>query len=135
MGELRFECQKGCTKCCELDGHIYLTEEDVQKAAAYLNLTPKAFETRYIYRTRNFRRIRKAEGGRCPFLDNGCTIHPAKPTQCRLFPFWPEIVGRPGRWAATSRYCPGIGKGPLIQIRDAREIAAEMKTAYPTMYR
>jgi uncharacterized protein len=33
------------------------------------------------------------------------------------------------------RRCPGIGKGELIQIGTAMEIAAEMKTAYPAFYR
>ena len=37
-------------------------------------------------------------------------------------------------WRKTGRYCPGIGKGDLIQIGSAMEIAGEMKSAYPTHY-
>ena len=60
---------------------------------------------------------------------HGCSIHPAKPTQCRTFPFWPELVESKSEWNRTGRYCPGIGKGPLIQIGTAMEIAEEQRIA------
>ena len=64
------------------------------------------------------------DGCTCPFLEEGgCSIHPAKPAQCRVFPFWPELVESRREWLKTARYCPGIGKGPLIQIEQAREQA------------
>ncbi len=38
-------------------------------------------------------RLRVPRRSHCHFLfDGGCAIHPAKPTQCRIFPFWPELV-------------------------------------------
>jgi hypothetical protein len=37
-------------------------------------------------------------------------------------------------WKKTAAYCPGIGKGELIQIESARGQAAEMRAAYPGMY-
>jgi Fe-S-cluster containining protein len=66
-------------------------------------------------------------------LEDGCSIHPAKPTQCRLFPFWPEIVSSLKAWRRTARLCPGIGQGPLIQIGTALETASEMEHAYPSL--
>jgi hypothetical protein len=98
-------------------------------------MTPAAFESRYVYRTPNEMRFRKPRKKQCPFLeDRGCSIHAANPTQCRTFPFWPEIVERKATWNRTGRYCPGIGKGPLIQIGSAMEIAEEQRRAYPEMY-
>jgi hypothetical protein len=38
------------------------------------------------------------------------------------------------QWKDASRFCPGIGKGPLIQIGTAMEIADEQRKAYPGMY-
>ena len=71
----------------------------------------------------------------CHFLrDEGCSIHPAKPTQCRIFPFWPELVDSKREWRKTAAWCPGIGKGALIQIETARGQAQEMREAYPGMY-
>ena len=83
---MRFECQPGCTACCQRKGFVYLTENDVQRAAEFLGMAAADFENRYIYRTKNLRRLRMPRSGQCRFLRaNGCSIHEAKPTQCRLF--------------------------------------------------
>lgn len=134
-GTLRFECQHGCTKCCEVSGYVYLTEENLRNMAAHVGMTARAFEKQYVYRTRHLLRLRKPRGAQCHFLKNGgCSVHPVKPVQCRLFPFWPELVEERKEWKRTGKYCPGIGKGNLIQIGTALEEASEMKAAYPTMY-
>lgn len=134
INSLRFECQTGCTRCCEVSGYVYLTENDVSRAAAFLGLSQTNFEARYLYRTRNLRRLRKPaqKGLHCPFLSGGgCSIHPVKPVQCRLFPFWPELVADRAAWSRTAEWCPGIGQGKLIQIGTALEMASEMNRAYP----
>ena len=129
---LRFECQPGCTACCEQKGFVNLTEADIPRAAQFLGMTPAAFERKYVFRTKNRRRLRVPRDSQCSFLrDGGCSIHPAKPTQCRVFPFWPELVESRQEWRRTARYCPGMGKGPLIQIEAAKELAAEMRAGYP----
>lgn len=134
MDGLRFTCIRGCTRCCEQEGFIYLTEDDVRRIAEFQGMTREAFEARHVYRTRRTRRLRMRRG-KCPFLlQDGCSIHPAKPTQCRLFPFWPELVEDRKQWARAGRYCPGIGAGKLVQIGTAMERASEMRTAYPSMY-
>lgn len=132
---LRFQCQPGCTACCEQKGFVYLTEGDLERAARFLGLTPEAFERKYVYRTKNRMRLRVPRESQCNFLrDGGCSIHPAKPTQCRIFPFWPELVESRREWQKTAQYCPGMGQGPLIQIEQARAEALEMREAYPEMY-
>ncbi len=131
---VQFSCQPGCIRCCDQDGYVYLTETDVRQAAAFLELTSEAFEEKYIYRTRHLLRLRKPKGSQCHFLGaEGCNIHPVKPTQCRLFPFWPHLLEHRREWNKVAQWCPGIGQGPLIQIGAAHEIAAEMHTAYPTI--
>ena len=100
---MRFECQPGCINCCTQKGWIYLTEQDIRRAAEFIGMKPAAFEKRYVYRTKNQRRLRMAAASQCPFLlDGGCGIHPAKPTQCRIFPFWPELVESPREWHKTA---------------------------------
>ena len=136
MEGLRFECQPGCTNCCRQKGFVYLTEDDVSRAAGHLGMDPAEFEKRYVYRSRRRLRLRKPRDSECPFLlEDGCRIHPNKPTQCRLFPFWPELVENRAEWRATAGHCPGIGKGPLIQIGTALEVSAGMRVAYPESYR
>src|SRR3974390_3722291 len=103
MDELRFTCQPGCTRCCEQKGYVYITEDDLRRAARLLGMTDAAFERKYVYRTRHLLRLRKPRGRQCHFLSGGgCRIHPAKPVQCRLFPFWPELVERPDEWRRTA---------------------------------
>lgn len=132
----RFECQPGCSACCDTKGYVYLSEGDLVKAARFLGMTPAEFEAKYIYRTKLRMRLRSPRDGRqCHFLVEGrCSIHPAKPTQCRLFPFWPELVENRQAWIKAGKHCPGIGQGPLVQIGTAVEMAAEMKRAYPALY-
>lgn len=135
MAEMRFECQPGCVACCEQKGFVYLTEDDVTRIAAYLRMRAADFERRYIYRTKNLRRLRVPRAVQCPFLEGrGCGIHAVKPVQCRTFPFWPELVESRKEWKKTAAWCPGIGKGDLVQIEIARAGAQEMRTAYSGMY-
>ena len=132
---IRFACQPGCTKCCDMEGFVYLTEADLNKAAQFLNLTPEEFEKRYVYRTAHQRRLRKPRASQCTFLTaEGCSIHSVKPTQCRLFPFWPHLLESRREWETTAKWCPGIGQGELVQIGAALERAEEMKTAYPNFF-
>ncbi len=138
MDDRRFECQPGCTNCCRREGFVYMTEADVTRAAALLGLSAAEFERKYLFRTRHVRRLRKPRHSSCHFLsEDGCAIHAAKPTQCRAFPFWPELIEGEGEsaWNSAGGYCPGIGKGPLVQIEAARETARDMRAAYPRLYR
>jgi uncharacterized protein len=133
---IRFECQPGCTRCCEVQGYVYLTEENLQQAARFLGMTPQEFESQYVYRTRHLLRLRKPRGAQCHFLENGgCRIHPAKPTQCRAYPFWPDLVGSGRQWKKEAKTCPGINQGPLIQISQAYRTAHHMRESYPSLYR
>jgi len=135
MNRVRFTCLAGCTNCCRRPGFVYLTEADLARAAARLGLPPGDFEARYVYRTRHTLRLRKPRGSSCYFLaEGGCRLHPDKPTQCRLYPFWPELIGRPGAWRKESRVCPGIGRGRPLAAAAARRRAARMCKAYPFMY-
>lgn len=132
---MRFQCQPGCTKCCEQQGFVYLTEDDIPRLAAFLGMSAAAFEKRYVYRTKNLRRLRVPRHAQCEFLkDGGCSVHPAKPFQCRAFPYWPELVGNKKNWEKTGAWCPGIGKGDLVNITLAREVAAEMKSVHAALY-
>ena len=132
---LRFECQPGCTACCEQKGFVYLTEPDLVRISEFVGMTAAEFERKYVYRTKKQMRLRVPREAQCSFLrDGGCSIHAVKPTQCRAFPFWPELVESRQDWGNTAKYCPGIGKGPLVQIELVKEQADAMRVGYPEMY-
>jgi uncharacterized protein len=135
MTALKFECQPGCTNCCRQQGFVYITEQDLVRIAKFIKMPAADFERRYVYRTRHLLRLRMPRHSQCHFLlEGGCSIHPVKPTQCRIFPFWPELTGDKREWRKAASWCPGIGKGQLVQIETARQLADEMKQAYPGMY-
>jgi hypothetical protein len=132
---LRFQCQPGCTACCTQRGFVWLTEQDLARTAEYLGMTARAFERQYVYRTSKRIRLRVPREVHCHFLrDGGCSIHPVKPTQCRIFPFWPELVESRREWRKAAKFCPGLDQGPLVQIKTAKELAREMREAYPALY-
>jgi hypothetical protein len=133
---LRFECQPGCTECCRQQGFVYVTEEDIARIAESQGMTRAGFERKYIFRTRNRKRLRVPRAASCHFLhEGGCSIHAVKPAQCRAFPFWPELLESKRAWAKTAHYCPGIGQGPLIQIANAEAQADEMRLSFPEQYK
>jgi len=135
MRALRFKCQPGCTNCCTQKGFVYLTEADLKRIAKFLGMPAADFERRYVYRTSRQLRLRVPRQVQCHFLvDGGCSIHSVKPTQCRIFPFWPELMDDKREWRKTAAWCPGIGKGELVQIEAASELAREMREEYPHMY-
>ena len=98
-------------------------------------MTPRAFERKYVYRTSKRIRLRVPREVHCHFLrDGGCSIHAVKPTQCRIFPFWPELVESRREWKKAAKFCPGLDHGPLVQIETAKHLAREMREAYPALY-
>ena len=128
----RFQCQPGCTNCCTQNGHVYLTEEDIERISAYLGLEREVFEKRYVYRTQHHVRLTVPRADSCHFLvEGGCSIHEVKPLQCRVFPSWPENVASRSAWKGLRRYCPGMGVGPLVQIEAVREQAQAYREAFP----
>ncbi|MES1257102.1 MAG: YkgJ family cysteine cluster protein [Acidobacteriota bacterium] len=132
---MRFECQPGCTKCCEQQGFVYLTEDDITRLANYLNLSAADFERRFVFRTKNLRRLRVPRHAQCEFLiGGGCGVHEVKPMQCRTFPFWPELLESRQAWHRAGALCPGIGKGELVNIENARATAEVMRAAHPHLY-
>ena len=95
----------------------------------YLLLTKNL---RHLLRLRRLPRSENRKG--CRFLSaDGCSIHPVKPTQCRTYPYWPSLVESRALWAQEAKFCPGIGKGDLVQINEARAIARELPAAFPTL--
>ena len=131
---MRFACQPGCTRCCTQEGWVYLSLEDVPRMAAFLGLSANEFQEQYLYSTKHTLRLRRRRG-KCPFLKlEGCSVHPAKPTQCRVFPFWPELIEDKGELEETAKWCPGIGKGDWVSIETLQESVREMRKAYPSQY-
>jgi Fe-S-cluster containining protein len=109
---LQFECTR-CGDCCTRPGPVYFPPADLERAADHLGLGPEAFLRRFHAVRKRGVAVVDAGDAPCPFYaaDQGCTIYPVRPVQCRTFPFWPEVVNRRRSWERAGRSCEGIGRG------------------------
>ena len=71
--------------------------------------------------------VRRSDGSYdCVFLDRVtvpgkalCSLYEARPTQCRTWPFWPELLESEKTWNDAkfgSDGCPGLGKGKTVSL-------------------
>lgn len=125
---LRFECT-GCGGCCTgFPGYVWVTEEEIATMASYLKLSLQAFSDAYLRKVGGRYSLReRPHDHACLFLEGKrCGIYPARPRQCRTFPFWPQTLATPETWAETARYCEGIHpNAPKISLEEIE------KHAYP----
>ena len=58
----------------------------------------------------------------CMFLkDKKCSVYEARPTQCRTWPFWPEVMPAKAWKKEVLAFCPGIGKGRIWSAEEITE--------------
>jgi Fe-S-cluster containining protein len=132
---LRFECQ-GSGKCCVSHGdygHVFMTAEDRKRMAKVLGLKTAAFTKKYCEIKDGIWKLKDHESGDCLFLrDKRCSVYEGRPTQCRTWPFWPEVLEAKTWTTEVAAFCPGVGKGRVwtpeeieVQLKD--QIASESK--------
>lgn len=132
---MRFQCQSGCIRCCEQKGFVYVTRDDIARLAGHLGIARAEFRRLYLCGSPPLLRFRKQRDKQCPFLlADGCSVHAVKPLQCSTFPYWPELLANAAERREAAQYCPGINKGPLVNIELAREVADEVRRAFPQLY-
>jgi Fe-S-cluster containining protein len=113
---LRFTCTR-CGHCCTGEpGFVWVEDEELEAIAGFRG--EDAAEVRALYTRKGYRGItlREKDNGDCVFYDRdqGCTIYPVRPRQCRTWPFWESNVQTPEDWQRTCTVCPGSGRGELI---------------------
>ena len=132
--QFRFQCQPGCSACCEQPGEVFLAPEDEPRIARFLGLSIERFRERYCEPDGDEPRLTIPDDKACHFLEEGrCTIHEAKPLQCRTFPFWPENVKTKSAWTRVARYCPGIGEGEPLNQDEVRSQVEECAASFPDL--
>ena len=125
---LRFQCQ-GSGKCCTSHGEygfVFLTLEDRRRMASHLGLSTSAFTRRFCDRKSGIYHLKEEpKNPDCLFLkDKKCGVYEARPTQCRTWPFWPEVMAAKTWKKEVVTFCPGVGKGP---VRSPVEIQKQLK--------
>lgn len=137
---LPFGCTQ-CGKCCHARGepghpdeiaHVAVNEAEQQDLARHLGLDLREFQDRFTEADEDGYRGLRFEQGHCVFLDGAhCTVHEAKPVQCRTWPFWPELLRSRAVYAReVQSFCPGSLRGTLVPAaeirRQLRELAASL---------
>ena len=130
---LHFKCTS-CGQCCTggEDHYIALTHKEAERIRQHLDVSAAWFKRHYVtHHTRETLTLRLHEGT-CVMLDkNGrCRIYPLRPTQCKTYPWWPEILDSRSSWNRESHHCEGINNGGVvktgvIQAKLSQQLRAE----------
>jgi Fe-S-cluster containining protein len=123
---LRFECTQ-CGRCCSGGGdyHVFLSAAEAERIRDVLQLSTTWFRRRYLHRLDSGElTVGLNADGRCSFLDaeGRCSVYAVRPTQCRTYPFWPELLRSKAAWRAEASRCEGVNRGavvPLARVRAA----------------
>lgn len=110
---LSFKCTE-CGKCCEgSPGYIWVSNKEIEEIANFLKISVQQLKEKYLVLVGDKYSIRdlKHANYRCIFLkDSKCQIYPVRPTQCKTYPFWPNILENEGAWKREANACEGIRK-------------------------
>ena len=112
---IRFECQETGRCCVSRDayGYVYLSREDRRRMARHLGIPTRQFTREYCGKTDGYFHL-KDTSGPCRFLEGTrCGVYEGRPNQCRTWPFWPENMKAKVWNEEITRFCPGVGRGPL----------------------
>lgn len=136
---IRFECQ-GSGKCCTSHGeygYVFLTLEDRRRMAKHLHLSTLQFTKTYCDRTQGYFHLKETkQNPDCLFLvKKRCSIYAARPTQCRTWPFWPEVLN-PKTWSKeVATFCPGVGRGKKHNPSEIEKNVAEQTKSETQLHR
>lgn len=88
--ECKFVCAQ-CGNCCTWSGYVIITDDDLDRIAAYLKMEVKTFIANFAKLTSSRKNLAliETENHECIFFDSEtrkCKIYDVRPVQCRNFP-------------------------------------------------
>lgn len=110
QNSLSFSCT-ACGKCCKGATSVYVNAAESRQLADQLKMPIVDFLKSYVEERENTLMSLKSKPGGvgCIFLQNNkCSVYDSRPTQCRTYPFWPDIVMGEAEWKAEASSCEGI---------------------------
>ena len=122
---LSFEC-KVCGRCCTGGaGYVWVTQEEIDRIAVRMGLTPLMFEQVFVWTVNAKKRsLKEYPNGDCVLLSDKtrqCRFYSERPIQCRTWPFWTQNLVSPNSWAATASSCPGCNRGKRYTLEEIEE--------------
>jgi len=124
---LEFSCT-GCSKCCQVDGDVWLAPEEISNIIDYLAVSDDggsndlssidSFRKKYVRaeigpsssdsdsdidESQSWMCLKRKKGS-CVFLDSSgqCGIYDVRPVQCHTYPFWPSLLEDVEDWEDES---------------------------------
>lgn len=124
---IRFKCTQ-CSQCCYGGKYAYVRANplEIEQIITFMNLDMDTFKDQYLIKLVDHgygirmkqSMLAKAAGrkGHCILLNNNgkCSVYPVRPTQCRTYPFWPEILISEDKWNSEVNRCEGINLGDTV---------------------
>lgn len=123
---LSFKCT-GCGACCTgSPGFVWLKEEDIKRIQDHLKTSREEFLSTYCRQVNGrYSLIEDDKTYDCVFLkENRCSLYGARPTQCRTYPFWSEVIKDKESWDREKEHCEGINPKDenLISKKEIKDI-------------
>jgi uncharacterized protein len=110
-----FECTQ-CGTCCQGEGGIYLTAQEIDRIARFLTVSWQQFLIKYCLKKNGKVYIHIREDGYCHFAHEGrCLIHEVKPFPCRQWPFFPPMLMDQPNWETARNSCPALAPFPTLE--------------------
>ena len=131
---LAFECGQ-CGRCCSgpEEGYVWVTDEEITRIAAFLNMTAEQFRGKHLKRVAGkYTIVEHQQTHDCIFLQpdplqegsRTCVIYSIRPAQCRTWPFWQTNLNNPDSWCRAAQRCKGINRG---KVHSYDEIQSKIK--------
>lgn len=141
---LKFQCTQ-CGNCCTGGpGYVWLSDVEIDRFAASLNIERTAFLKKYCRLINGHVSLKERKNLRneydCVFLKEidietdgkigkkrVCTCYDVRPLQCRTWPFWDGLLGSKKAWDSAKKTCPGLDRGraytqeQIEALRDATD--------------
>ena len=125
---VRFSCV-GCGRCCRGEpGAIFFSRAEGERVCALLSMDEGTFRRRFVTLRWGRPSFIERPNGDCIFYraeEARCSIYGVRPSQCRLFPFWPEVMRSEGSWASYAKSCPGMNDGRLYSASEIEALLRE----------
>ncbi len=129
---VQFSCQ-GSGKCCVSHGEfgfVYMTLADRKRMAKSLQMSTSVFTKKYCRKSDGFYHLIDGANQACIFLKNkSCSVYEGRPTQCRTWPFWPEVMGAKTWKNEVAKFCPGVGKGKTWSKQEIEKALQDQQKA------
>ena len=99
--------------------------------ADHLGMKLSTFTQKHCDQQDGVWKLKDGPSDNCPFLvGRKCGVYEARPSQCRTWPFWPELMNARTWDEDVASFCPGVGRGRLwspaeIDVEVQRQIKAE----------